>query len=165
MSASNPGEYEMLDRDYMSGYAQGANATPSAPQLNMAHHNISRSELDVLETTAPDPNASYYQYSTEPSTGLYADAGAGYYEPEGQYGHDGTLQYGNNYGNSGDTYSYPPMEAPQAYKPLPVPQMPAAGINRDGAPSPHLLPLHEAHSIPGTPMMSNDGMSDKMSGS
>ncbi|ORX68956.1 hypothetical protein DL89DRAFT_168763 [Linderina pennispora] len=165
MSASNPGEYEMLDRDYMSGYAQGANATPSAPQLNMGHQNISRSELDVLETTAPDPNASYYQYSTEPSTGLYADAGAGYYEPEGQYGHDGTLQYGNNYGNSGDTYSYPPMEAPQAYKPLPVPQMPAAGINRDGAPSPHLLPLREAHSIPGTPMMSNDGMSDKMSGS
>ncbi|KAJ2097573.1 hypothetical protein GGI09_003755, partial [Coemansia sp. S100] len=47
----------------------------------------------------------------------------------------------------------------QPYKPLPTPLMPAAsGINREGAMSPYGLSLHEAQSIQGTPVTSDDGI-------
>ncbi|KAJ2575373.1 Chitin synthase, class 1, partial [Coemansia sp. RSA 1836] len=53
----------------------------------------------------------------------------------------------------------------QPYKPLPTPQMPAvSGINREGAMSPYGISLHEAQSIQGTPVTSDDGIITKEAG-
>ncbi|KAJ1861258.1 hypothetical protein LPJ57_006550, partial [Coemansia sp. RSA 486] len=87
------GEYEMLDRNMT-----GTNYSAGQPQYGAQPvGNVSRSDLDVLETTAPPQNASFQydmyggnQYGADAGGHYAADAGVGYF----QHG-------GNDYDNSG----------------------------------------------------------------
>ncbi|KAJ2616119.1 hypothetical protein H4S08_000932 [Coemansia sp. RSA 1365] len=155
-TAGRPGEYEMLDRNMTNPYTN-----PSAPPMaqpprydNPNMVNVSRSDLEVLETTAPAEPYNYDMYSgyhhnpaehaapypSEHAAPYPADAGAGYFQHDGQYVQPAAEQYHQDYANSG--YMEPGMGQPS--KPLPLP-------------TPQTLTLHEAYSIPSTPIMSDDG--------
>ncbi|KAJ1999655.1 hypothetical protein H4R26_004974, partial [Coemansia thaxteri] len=164
-AGGRPGEYEMLDRNMTGAYA--SSGTPNAiqhPQFAGQHQpGVSQSDLDVLETTAPvepyayNMYAGYHPSQGEPSAPYPVDAGAGYFQDD-HYIQQQPGQYHQEFAASS-----PYMDAAytqQPYKPLPTPQMPAAaGINREGAASPYGgLSLHEAHSIQGTPVISDDGV-------
>ncbi|KAJ2226200.1 hypothetical protein IWW45_007563 [Coemansia sp. RSA 485] len=134
------GEYEMLDRNMT-----GTNYSAGQPQYGAQPvGNVSRSDLDVLETTAPPQNASFQydmyggnQYGADAGGHYAADAGVGYF----QHG-------GNDYDNSGaygDGYQ-------QAYKPLPTPNMQGGQSLTNQS-----LGLHEARSVTSTPVMTDDG--------
>ncbi|KAJ2700708.1 Chitin synthase, class 1, partial [Coemansia spiralis] len=181
-SPVRPGEYEMLDRNMSDSYANPS--APPQPQYNPAtRQGVSRSDLDVLETTAaadPYGNSSMYAdypaehavayqpehavvyqpehavayqpehyaaYQPGHAASFQADAGAGYFQHDGQFvPHPQQQQhvvYPSDY--SGSAYMDPSLPMPA--KPLPTP---------------HTLTLHEAHSIPSTPVMSDDtGLSTK----
>ncbi|KAJ2778560.1 hypothetical protein H4R18_004524 [Coemansia javaensis] len=139
-SPGRPGEYEMLDRNMSS---QHINANPSAPPLGAPQyaapdqHAVSRSDLDILETTAP-MYAGSYGYGVQ-----HPDSTVGFYPHDGQYVQQqqppppaGMYQHeyaGSGYGDHG--------LAP-APKPLPTP---------------HMMTLHEPYSVPSTPVMTDDG--------
>ncbi|KAJ1728582.1 hypothetical protein LPJ61_003959, partial [Coemansia biformis] len=193
-SPGRSGEYEMLDRNMSNPYTSPS-APPMAPQPQYAvaaQQSVSRSDLDVLETTAAPAAAPYgynaypgyqdqgelaahYQGQGDPAahyqahpTGHYpvdpdahypvghtapyhADAGAGYFQHDGQYVPQPQQQqqqqggYHSDY--SGSSYMDPAL--PQAAKPLPMP---------------HTLTLHEAHSFQSTPVMTDDGGSTSKEG-
>ncbi|KAJ2879325.1 hypothetical protein FB639_003115, partial [Coemansia asiatica] len=136
---SRAGEYEMLDRN-MTGTNYGAGQQQYGS--SQAAGNVSRSDLDVLETTAPAHNASfqydmYGEYPADTSGHYAADAGVGYF----QHG-------GNDYDNSGaygDGYQQP-------YKPLPTPNMYGGQSATNQS-----IGLHEARSVTSTPVMTDDG--------
>ncbi|KAJ2683125.1 hypothetical protein IWW39_005673 [Coemansia spiralis] len=156
-AGGRPGEYEMLDRNMTGAYAGSTGQQPHF--ANHAQTGVSQSDLDVLETTAPNEPYQYDMYSGyhaqgEPSAPYPADAGVGYFHQDDHYGQQQGVQYHQDYAASS-----PYMDAgyTQPYKPLPTPQMP--GINREGAMSPYGMSLHEAQSIQGTtPMPSDDGV-------
>ncbi|KAJ2157787.1 hypothetical protein GGF46_004251 [Coemansia sp. RSA 552] len=154
-AANGAGEYEMLDRNMSNPYAPDPSAPPMAPAPHYAAPNpgnVSRSDLDVLETTAaggePYNNNSYDMYSgyhnpaDHPQPVQYhGDGGAGYFNQDPHYGQHQQPPppggYHPDYAGSG----FMDPAQPVASKPLPTP---------------HTLTLHEAHSIPSTPVMSDD---------
>ncbi|KAJ2486683.1 hypothetical protein IWW37_005530 [Coemansia sp. RSA 2050] len=155
-AGGRPGEYEMLDRNMTGAYAGSTGQQPHF--ANHAQTGVSQSDLDVLETTAPNEPYQYDMYSGyhaqgEPSAPYPVDAGVGYFHQDDHYGQQQGTQYHQDYAASS-----PYMDAgyTQPYKPLPTPQMP--GINREGAMSPYGMSLHEAQSIQGTPVTSDDGI-------
>ncbi|KAJ1846441.1 hypothetical protein LPJ73_004535, partial [Coemansia sp. RSA 2703] len=141
--SNRAGEYEMLDRNmagsnYNSGIQQPYGAHPNGG-------NVSRSDLDVLETTGPVHNNSYQHdmyggggvvgggdhYAGDASSGYYGGEAGGHYvdNASGQYQNDagvGYFQHGDEYGANTYDNGYQ-----QAYKPLPTPNMLAgAPINQ-----------------------------------
>ncbi|KAJ2809660.1 hypothetical protein H4S07_003128, partial [Coemansia furcata] len=161
-AGSRPGEYEMLDRNMTGAYVGSTGQQPH--HANHAQTGVSQSDLDVLETTAPAEHYQYDMYSGyhpqgEPSAPYPADAGVGYFHQDDHYGQQQGTQYHQDYAAS-SPYMDPGYTQP--YKPLPTPQMPAvSGINREGAVSPYGMSLHEAQSIQGTPVTSDDGIVTK----
>ncbi|KAJ2861026.1 hypothetical protein GGH94_005159 [Coemansia aciculifera] len=158
-AGGRPGEYEMLDRNMTGAYAGSTGQQPHF--ASHAQTGVSQSDLDVLETTAPAEPYQYDMYSGyhtqgEPSAPYPADAGVGYFHQDDHYGQQQGTQYHQDYAAS-SPYMDPGYAQP--YKPLPTPLMPAAsGINREGAMSPYGMSLHEAQSIQGTPVTSDDGI-------
>ncbi|KAJ1742023.1 hypothetical protein LPJ78_003153 [Coemansia sp. RSA 989] len=144
-SQSGGGSYEMLDRNMTNQYDTNPSAPPLAPQPQYAsphQANVSRSDLEVLETTAADPyNYDMYPaYQNEPehAAPYHADAGAGYFQDPHYAQQPQPGMYSQEYANS----AYMDGGMPQPPKPLPTP---------------HAMSLHEAYSIPSTPVMSDDG--------
>ncbi|KAJ1758650.1 hypothetical protein GGH19_004441 [Coemansia sp. RSA 1807] len=143
------GSYEMLDRNAQNQYGADPSAPPMAqPQPHYAQHNqdnVSRSDLDVLETNHGAEPYGYNVYpgyhnpaepaAPYPAPPYPADAGVGYFQ-DPHYGQQPGA-YHQDYANSG---FIDPMQ-PQAVKPLPTP---------------HAMTLHEAYSLPSTPVMSDD---------
>ncbi|KAJ1891283.1 hypothetical protein LPJ66_007009, partial [Kickxella alabastrina] len=163
-----PGEYEMLDRNMADSYTSPGQPAPGQPQAHFAPQqpgNINRSDLDILETTAPAPiHNNPYQYdmysgypnAEDPASHYSADAGVGYFQHGDQYGQQ-PGQYPADYANPGygdPAYGDPayPNQQQQPYKPLPMP-----GMQPVGGPLAHSFVLNEARSVTSTPAMTDDG--------
>ncbi|KAJ2742917.1 hypothetical protein GGI20_004137 [Coemansia sp. BCRC 34301] len=164
-AGGRPGEYEMLDRNMTGAYASSNSQQPNFNSQVQA--GVTQSDLDVLETTAPVEPYQYGMYAGyhsqgNPSAPYPADAGVGYFHQDDHYGQQKGTPYHQDYSSS-SPYMNPGYNQP--YKPLPTPLMPAAsGVNREGAMSPYGMSLHEAQSIQGTPVTSDDGIAARDAG-
>ncbi|KAJ1664341.1 hypothetical protein IW140_004152 [Coemansia sp. RSA 1813] len=142
-----PGEYEMLDRNMSNPYSSpNASHPPPQPQFAAQQGNVSRSDLDVLETTAPTAPFPYEAYSSYPQQSGHpapypADAGVGYFHQDDNYSQH-QMPFAREYEDS--AYGDPSQQQP--YKPLPTP---------------HTLQLHEPRSLTSTPIMADDIDDDK----
>ncbi|KAJ2400346.1 hypothetical protein GGI23_002091, partial [Coemansia sp. RSA 2559] len=103
-----PGEYEMLDRNMNDSY-NSPNASHPLPQPQPHYAaqqgNVSRSDLDVLETTAPVEPFQYEAYPPYPQQGGHpapypADAGVGYFHQDDSYNHQ-QMPFAQEYEGSG----------------------------------------------------------------
>ncbi|KAJ2496331.1 hypothetical protein GGI11_008246, partial [Coemansia sp. RSA 2049] len=138
--SSRPGEYEMLDHNMNNAYGSPNAGHPTGqplPQYAGQQGSVSRSDLDVLETTAAPEAYAYDGYSGYPAQGGHpagyaGDAGVGYFHQDDSYSQH-QMAYAPDYASEA---------AHQQYKPLPTP---------------HTLPIHEPRSLTSTPVMADDG--------
>ncbi|KAJ2656195.1 hypothetical protein IWW48_005155 [Coemansia sp. RSA 1200] len=146
--SSRPGEYEMLDHNMNNAYGSPNAGHPTGqplPQYAAQQGSVSRSDLDVLETTAAPEAYAYDGYSGYPAQGGHpagyaGDAGVGYFHQDDSYSQH-QMAYAPDYASEA---------AHQQYKPLPTP---------------HTLPIHEPRSLTSTPVMADDGEDKERSAS